>query len=1017
MGEYSISKSFKGILRIGHIMEMIAQQKDMPYNPTYYGTPNALMNISGGTYAAKELGFPQPIKGTSGEISRYTSTNPYVGDDTLRQLRVPMTDSMGNYLNWNVGLEGVTIGSNEEINGNKIRYALSKQKLDPDKDILHFVNYPILTSQFTNVGLANKLIREQKFGATDATVTIQNSQGNSAMIIIDNYYDKTQANMTRVNLDTPENKAEDISPTELFQEKNMKWYKYKDITKKDDSGNTVPRYKKLRTIYKDTKNTVENYDVMMYHQEDWDKENWQGVTPPNRNNAWNNNTEMFPDYEKGDVLDCHADIINLKEYVKRMIQKYMNGNVVEVPSGTVIWQYCSLDKWYCSPIDSASAEMNTGGYAGNRPAMGVRQDDDTEPFFSTLIQGACRKMNHIKNETDSAPKEEKEDDSMMLNSQGLMLDEVIPLYKRDYVLCDGTKYRIPYRPEFEHDVTNQREVFERFKYLLFSIGYKYTKREQLAQRMAFTFDAKTQYCYPRGISLISTDTLEDKYEGMDISKVEDVFLDDGTKKLMKNILLDAMTGKTEAFTFENIEKVKPSPGSKKYRETTDTITTNGWSTCTPYLQTIDYKKTTDKYNKLDDVDVLFQVDWATMIACDMLYKEFKNTCFDFKTNTDQDKWANLSREERKELIQYWIRTKSSKFDERYIINTFIGDNKYTMQEMAARSGMTTAPEVMGIPYYNYREYTGDSSIEKTPVIYIGRQVNSLNSYIKLYNPTTGNYVITQVYKLPCVQLFILLLASSHKTDDTINKFCFVFFNNNFQVPNLCQWDDNDKSPVFIGSSGMEWADSQHKKIREVQSWSSEYTRGTTPHRHALFYSHMGTAGAFNSEPYASFSGGSRDSVPPSGSVYINGLDNNNRTRTEKSLNYIVNEINCDSSQSFVRNGISYSVFQLDDKGDGWKTGPYRQGEPVDFKYNANQGDNILAYLNRHKGEGFFSFSLIDDPRFENAEPNRGITSPIHRTFQYDNVIHVKLNSNTSNFGGDGNWFSPENIKMLPLIKI
>jgi hypothetical protein len=52
------------------------------------------------------------------------------------------------------------------------------------------------------------------------------------------------------------------------------WYKYKDITKKDDSGNTVPRYKKLRTIYKDTKNTVENYDVMMYHQEDWDKENW-----------------------------------------------------------------------------------------------------------------------------------------------------------------------------------------------------------------------------------------------------------------------------------------------------------------------------------------------------------------------------------------------------------------------------------------------------------------------------------------------------------------------------------------------------------------------------------------------------------------------------------------------------------------------------------------------------------------------------------------------------------------------
>jgi hypothetical protein len=72
---------------------------------------------------------------------------------------------------------------------------------------------------------------------------------------------------------------------------------------------------------------------------------------------------------------------------------------------------------------------------------------------------------------------------MELHEKGDYLSEVIPLYKRDYVLCDGTKYRIPYRPIFTNArITNQREAFDRFLNLFFAIGYKYTERKNLALR-------------------------------------------------------------------------------------------------------------------------------------------------------------------------------------------------------------------------------------------------------------------------------------------------------------------------------------------------------------------------------------------------------------------------------------------------------------------------------------------------------------------------------------------------------
>jgi hypothetical protein len=40
-------------------------------------------------------------------------------------------------------------------------------------------------------------------------------------------------------------------------------------------------------------------------------------------------------------------------------------------------------------------------YAGNRPSMSLRVDDSEEKYFKSLIQGACRKINHMVNESQA----------------------------------------------------------------------------------------------------------------------------------------------------------------------------------------------------------------------------------------------------------------------------------------------------------------------------------------------------------------------------------------------------------------------------------------------------------------------------------------------------------------------------------------------------------------------------------------------------------------------------------------
>lgn len=93
-----ISESYKGILRITNVSD-VNPSEDTYDNVNLYSldeVDNTPYLIDGFTYSTPVL---------NGKSIRYSST------DSLKNNRIPVTDSYGNYLNWNISKTGLTIGS------------------------------------------------------------------------------------------------------------------------------------------------------------------------------------------------------------------------------------------------------------------------------------------------------------------------------------------------------------------------------------------------------------------------------------------------------------------------------------------------------------------------------------------------------------------------------------------------------------------------------------------------------------------------------------------------------------------------------------------------------------------------------------------------------------------------------------------------------------------------------------------------------------------------------------------
>lgn len=1021
MGEYSISKSFKGILRVAHIVDLVTGEPDVFMNPTYYGSPKQLVNISGGAYASKQKGVQTAEYSLKGDdtISRYN-----IPQDELKNRRVPMTDSMGNFMNWFVGADGITIGSNENINSNSLEYDIFYQKDYQNYPIYQEKYFPILKSSSIIIGRENKLYSTQKKRAKEASLVIQ---GNNPKLIIQNLYEKTKSQNETKNGYRKSILYDGASTTEEVI--------LRDYNKVVGDGK---KYKKLRTIYNSTKYSTQDNDSIMYRQNDWDTKNYgagyfksgQGQdnwslnkdeekkfkikTIDEYQNSSTYNKQLVKSingkggqtfYNKGQVLDCNADFVNLTDYVLNIIKKYSKDNIVEVPSGTVIHQFCSLKKWraYGDGGDDTPLNFRQGAlsFTGHRPTLENRtpminskgeKNENGNLFFNSTLQGASKKINHIfrLNTSFYSPS------NQVIQSEEDYFNELIPLYKRDYLLCDGSVYRIPYCPVFENtNLSILREHKDRFFELFFNIGYTYTNRQKLQLRPSFKYNES-------------------------------------------NGLIELLNASGVVINEANINDISSEDKNIEWTKVSD-IKVNWKGQGAPI-----FNKNVKNFTNLKDIEVLFGEDLATMLAIDLIYNEFKKI--------DESKYKNY--EEVYGYLSKWVR-KGIPLPEEYIFNSFIGDSEDDMKKYWKESfyydneNPDNFPKIMSCKYE-------DAQKNKYKFL-IGREVNNLSSFIKFYDSNSNKIRIVKVHDLPMVEYFIRLLSSGLSRQSNLRMFCYGFYNYDFQVPSLLS---QDGSSTFISSCGWNDSDDKRTQLKKVVQWYTRFSHSTRPHRHAVFAGKT-LLNNLNQIPVPDVYKASQASVTspvnlagfwggqefPFSSWYKKG--GTKGKITEAYGNYIINQFYVKTDNVLV-NGMNVTVLINDGvsryfQGEvlrtryGWKTGRFRTFTPVKNDSSVQNQTNfpnpeflkkfddetkleLLMDYYQYNKDCWYSLLPKEDPRFDTSEPNRGISSAPIPSKSTINISYHKIKDNAKGYyTGDKSdslgFFSPQHITMLPLIKI
>lgn len=1076
MGDYSIAKSFKGILRIAHVMERVVGENDVFSNKTYYGAPTSLMNISGSSSGTSQTyGHSSASEAFEGKVERYLSDKEY------KNLKLPVTDSVGNYLNWNLGTEDSTIGSDIQNNGSSLMIDYFYQN-GFDEKIAQPVVFPVLESKELIIGLESKVhptsTGGKKYFSKERLLEIVNDEKN-AMLVITNLFDHSSNNLEEIIEKDDEGKI--VQPK--FPKYKYKKAKYSGLYT-DTDGNDVKVddniEAKYRTVIRNTKAKIEEYDAFVYSQENYNVENFEHEYATQDNEIEYNS---FSNVKKHSQIDAEVDVVNLKEYVKDIIKKFMKSNVVEVPTGTVIHQYISPEKWYAhGDRGTGSVLNNIDCFVGHRPSMQLRNydvsskeimanmEEEINRWNSTTNQGASVKSNRLILGDGEYKEKDPEDEEEMNDSafDTSKLSEIIPLYKRDYLLCDGSTYHI-YLIENDDktlDIKRKYATFDRFFNLFYNIGYNYTiplSENNNGSYMSPFSATKTRYACA--------------YDG-------------------------------GRYRFLNL--------NNEIINQYNAISTFGTSEGTP--KEIFWNN--EQIKNLKDCETLYSADMTTMLAYKILIDEDKKGTFDSSGKFNRN------------LAENWL--KSQKIPKEYIFNTFVGDTNetfltYEMTPEAAESlgfdanNPTNKDYVMEIYYRHNKDV---SSLENCSLVRIGREVNSFNSVIKYFVPTEegGKYVICCAWQIPEIQYILDVLISG---SGERNKILPRIFDYKYRVPNLTE----STSPKFVGSTGFNWRDQKENELSTEETWTSTISVGTSPHRHAIFKSLLGGF-SLNSER-DNFKGYTLSSTTniPSGSInyhdredFPQGGKNGSAGKfvTDKTGSYIWNELGPheglvygnsaledkntvqDISRSYIlqrsnfpkEDTTGYPLYYTYDVGEGVtgvtdaeanakdellrlsrtksklftqltsfgdilqkikkignkiqriegppgtrfpKTGDYRNihlketetGNDT-YEYNFVQRENVNlnvfpsetetdlnVYFNWYDSEitKWYSFEISEDPRFNNAEPNRCITG---RAIPYT-ISGYTYNKNQ--LAAEGNsfnnsyYFAPENIKMLPLIKL
>lgn len=406
MGNQSIASSFKGILRLSPVVD-----GEGPYDflvETYFKNFNSSFKDADAAIKSESVklnfadgAYNDTTKALNGELKRFSSP------DAFYNAKLPVTDSIGNYVNINMGIDGTVFGSLEDSkNNNDFRNG-----------------FPVLEANNLVIGLEKIRPNETKELADGGKLNIMSNPntGRQAQIV-------SECN---------------ISQSEISETAQTNY-----------STTTGGPYKTIMTTGNSDINT---YDAFVYDQEWYEKNN-------------------------SDPIISTIKIKNLEEIVKQRLEKYLQNSVVEMPTGSVIWQYVSLKKWYA--LDDTGDEIE---YSGARPKLVApgknAPADDNYVFHSSKIQGVSKKINRL---LDTKSNRYVYDDG---TTETIDVKEILPIYKRDYVLCDGTIYEVP--AALNEDVadavieTRDYASYNRLKDLFSTIGYYYTKPENL----------KNHYCY------------------------------------------------------------------------------------------------------------------------------------------------------------------------------------------------------------------------------------------------------------------------------------------------------------------------------------------------------------------------------------------------------------------------------------------------------------------------------------------------------------------------------------------
>lgn len=372
MSGKAIKNTYLGILRVGNNITL--NVNDNFLTPEYYTT-----NISEWT----GNGINSTHEFLSGAQLRFVTYNDYTN------IKLPVTDSMGNFLNFSLGEESALIGTKEESG---IFLPTTEQFTNIDNNSLAALN----TQNYIKIGLSDNVIVSQKT-PIGASLNIENGINDAALIIVNKQYHKGESGLNNID--------------------NTSYY---------------------RTIISPNK-TSNKWDGFIF-----DQENTVSLSVNGKN-----------------YKDCYVKQENILSYIIDKVNQYVNYNINSVPSGTIISQYCDLEKWFC--VNSEGAADDWFSWQGYRPAMIFVK----EPSYSqnNLIQSKAISTNSYLYYGGT-------------NNNNLT-SELPPDFKRGYVLCNGDNLLMELYPSYAQDKGKEKMSLSLFFNLFYTIGYYYNDKNNL----------------------------------------------------------------------------------------------------------------------------------------------------------------------------------------------------------------------------------------------------------------------------------------------------------------------------------------------------------------------------------------------------------------------------------------------------------------------------------------------------------------------------------------------------------